>query len=257
MTDYEYDTARLLAETPLHHCERHEALSSTNDRARELAATLPPGAMALVLAEEQTAGRGRGANRWWTGRGSIAGSLLFDPGRAGIARERHYLLSLATALAIVDTVAPRVAPRAAGLHWPNDVFVDDRKLAGILVEAMPDGRHIVGFGLNANNRLAEAPSELHARVCTLRDLTGKDFDRTELLIEIVGQWARTVALLADDAPAVGRRAHDACLQVGERLAILVGRERTQGICVGIDGDGSLLLDTPRGRQRFYSGVLTA
>jgi BirA family biotin operon repressor/biotin-[acetyl-CoA-carboxylase] ligase len=58
----------------------------------------------------------------------------------------------------------------AGLHWPNDVYIGPRKLAGILVEALADGRHIVGIGLNVNNSLREAPAELHHIATTLRDL---------------------------------------------------------------------------------------
>ena len=75
-----------------------------------------------------------------------------------------------------------------GIHWPNDVHVrisqpqgeaDDRKLAGILVEVLPDRRHVIGIGLNVNNTLADAPAELRDTAATLRDLSGREHDRTE------------------------------------------------------------------------------
>ena len=93
------DLPRLLSATFLAGAEQHETLSSTNDWARELPAdaALPY----LILAAEQIAGRGRGANAWWTGRGSLAMSLVIDPAAYGIADRHVLLVSLASAVALV------------------------------------------------------------------------------------------------------------------------------------------------------------
>ena len=75
----------------------------------------------VVVAEEQTAGRGRGANRWWTGRGSLAFSLVFDPAGWSLEDELQPARSLAVGVAIVDTIAPLLPGSRVGLHWPNVV----------------------------------------------------------------------------------------------------------------------------------------
>lgn len=235
--------------------EHHAALSSTNDRARALAVSDASSRRALVLADEQTAGRGRGANRWWTGRGSLALSLLDDPGARGIAREHAALVSLAAGVAVVEAVAPLLESLPLGLHWPNDVYVDRRKLAGVLVETLPDGRAVIGIGCNVNNSLAAAPAELVDTVATLVDLCGAEHDRTALVIAIVARLDAILDELAREPSVVARRADELCLQHGRQLCVEVLGRRITGHCAGIADDGALLLDTPGGRQRCYSGVL--
>jgi len=249
------DVERLRAAAGIDRVEYQPTLSSTNDRARELAAELQRDVTLLVMADEQTAGRGRGANRWWTGRGSLALSVLLDPTARGIERRYLAMIALATATAIVDTVAPLVPGHTVGLHWPNDVFVGPRKLAGILVEALPDGRHIVGIGLNVNNSVAEAPEPLRAIVTTLADLAEHTFDRTALMIELLSAFNSALEVLAHAPHELGRHSDRLCLQHGQQLALQSGAALHEGRCLGIADDGALVLETERGRETFYSGVL--
>ncbi|HUY92027.1 MAG TPA: biotin--[acetyl-CoA-carboxylase] ligase [Pirellulales bacterium] len=267
----------LLASGLLARVEHHPRLTSTNDHAR-LAATEAGELPLLVIADEQTAGRGRGANRWWTGRGSLACSLLFEPAASGIERRYFSMISLAAAVAIVETAAPLVAQRPIGVHWPNDVFVSDRKLAGILVEALPDGKHIVGIGCNVNNSLAEAPAELQKIVTSLADLTGRSQHRAAFLLELLERLQANLGTLAAAPESLGERANELCLQRGRRLTLQTGqcagrgrpalhrnapgegarpsmRILASGVCAGIAPDGALLLETPTGLQTHYSGVL--
>src|SRR5687767_3863398 len=139
------DADAILAESWVSNVEYHPELSSTQDRAREVAGTLSLEQSLLVVADRQTAGRGRGSNRWWTGDGNLAFSLLFDPATFGLARRAIPQVSLACGVALVDVLAPLVPDHRFGLHWPNDVFAADRKLAGILVDVLADGRHILGI----------------------------------------------------------------------------------------------------------------
>jgi BirA family biotin operon repressor/biotin-[acetyl-CoA-carboxylase] ligase len=235
--------------------EHHATITSTNDRSRLLAAELPKGSTALVIADEQTAGRGRGANRWWTGGGSLAFSVLFDPAGRKIERRYFAMIALGAAVAIVDTIEPLVTDRDVGLHWPNDVFVGDRKLAGILVESLPDGRHIVGIGVNVNNSVAGAPNELAEIVTTLADLTGQKHDRVEVLATLLTHFHTRLVQLAESPASLGERSHQLCLQRGRRLTVEWANRQTTGICTGIANDGGLMLDTPAGPQVLYSGVI--
>ncbi|MES1213746.1 MAG: biotin--[acetyl-CoA-carboxylase] ligase [Singulisphaera sp.] len=249
------DVQRLLREGSLAHVEHYETLTSTNDRARDIALDLPSDETALVIADEQTAGRGRGANRWWTGAGSLAVSLVFDPAAQGIKRQHYPLMSLATAVAIVDALRPAIPTGALGLHWPNDVFASGRKLAGILVEGLPNGKHVLGIGLNVNNRTSGAPAEVRERATSLADLTGREQSRTDVLVELLGRLWPYLGQLAANPAEVSRRANRACLQHGMSLVIQSGERRAQGECVKIADDGALVLRTERGEEKFYSGVL--
>ena len=161
----------------------------------------------LIAADRQTAGRGRGTNRWWTGPGSLAFSLLMrnvgwdqrvqaSAGPPASVSGAPALASLAAGLAVVDAIAPLVPGHQFGIHWPNDVMLDGRKLAGILIEALPQGRQVIGIGINTNNSAADAPAEVRSRVATLRDATGRTHDSAELLIFILNRLRERLVELA-------------------------------------------------------------
>lgn len=253
MPAYLPDLDHIIAETFVAGAEFHAVLGSTNDRAIELASLGPGDLPVLILADAQTAGRGRGKNRWWTGKGSLAMSLLLEatPAVGGAAS----LVSLAAAVAIVETVSPMLPSSRVGIHWPNDVLADGRKLAGILTEVLPDGRCVLGLGVNTNNSLADAPADLQTTAISLRDLTGETIDPTELLIDLLGRLEACLHQMETDPARVGRRADALCLQHGMQLALQQGQEVIRGRCEGIAPDGALLLLTPEGQRAFYSGVL--
>jgi BirA family transcriptional regulator, biotin operon repressor / biotin---[acetyl-CoA-carboxylase] ligase len=143
---------------------RHYArTASTNTRARELAAAGAPHGT-IVTAAEQTAGRGR-QGRTWTAPPNKA--LLYS----AIVRpleEHHMLLPLAVPLAVCETAEHLNPSLECQLKWPNDVLVDQRKLAGILVEARPqDSWAVIGVGLNLYIEEHEFPAELRDRAISV------------------------------------------------------------------------------------------
>jgi BirA family biotin operon repressor/biotin-[acetyl-CoA-carboxylase] ligase len=256
MTASHIDTERISAETFVADVELHSTLESTNDRALQCAAQRNYPMPLLIVAAKQTAGRGRGGNRWWTGKGSLAMSLLVESGRlAGKKRTPSPLTAIATALAVVDTVAPLLDGHAIGIRWPNDVLVDGHKLAGILIEATTDGKLVIGIGLNTNNSMADAPDELTLSATTLLDLTGRHHDQTELLLRLLLCLERLLDETVDNPRQVASRANDLCSQRGEQLSLAYGNRTITGRCAGIAPDGALLLDTPQGRQHFHSGAI--
>ncbi len=165
------------------------------------------------------------------------------------------LRSLAAGVAIAAAVTPRLYPHQVGLHWPNDVYVGGRKLAGILIDLLADGRHILGIGLNVNNSLAAAPADVRQRATSMCDLTAMRHDRTAVLLDILAELASAFQQSAAQSDAFGARFHDLCLQVGQPLVIETGAGPIAGHCLGIAPDGALLLETARGCEKFYSGVL--
>jgi BirA family biotin operon repressor/biotin-[acetyl-CoA-carboxylase] ligase len=252
---YVIDTKLLLDRTFLRYAEYHALIDSTQIRARVLAEANQRPLPALIVADSQTAGRGRGSNRWWTGEGSLAFSLLIDPADFGFPRQPIPRLSLAAGVAIIDTVAPRLSEHPLGLHWPNDVYVGSGKLAGILVEVLPGGRHIIGVGLNSNNSLETAPVELKATVATMRDLTGRTHDHTELLLDLMDNLHAAIVQLSEPMETLGERFSLLCRQQGEILTVYQGDQKVTGRCAGVAVDGALLLDTLEGRREIYSGTL--
>ncbi len=255
------DADRLRTLIPGVRVEYHASLRSTQDLAHQLAADPATKLPLLVVAEEQTAGRGRGTNRWWTGGGSLAMTLVVNPTQWESGPQVLPQRSVAVAVAIVDAIAASVlaseqfALDGLGIHWPNDVFVDGRKVAGILVDVLAGGAHIIGVGLNVNNSLQGAPEEVQSRATTLFELTGRKFDRTEVLATLVQELDQALRSCGEAPEAFGQRFDSLCLQRGSELTIESAGKTTQGMCVGIDHDGALLLQTRAGEQRFYSGVL--
>jgi BirA family biotin operon repressor/biotin-[acetyl-CoA-carboxylase] ligase len=204
---------------------------STNDRASELAATgAPHGTM--VTAHAQTAGRGRQGRKWTAPPGrALVGSIVI--------REPPRLLPLLAGVAVADVIGS-----GAKLKWPNDVLLDGRKVAGILVEGRPQQSWaVVGIGLNVALRESDFPPELRDTAATL-GLEPEAIEPTlERLLELLDRW-----LLAEPGDVLAAvRARDALL--GERVRWAAG----EGVGGGIDGDGRLIVATDRGRVTLDAG----
>ncbi len=217
----------------------HDVTDSTNERARALAGE---GAAhgTLVTAGEQTAGRGRQGRSWTAAPGE---ALLMSV----VVRDlepRHALLPLMAALAVCEAAEAVTAPDAPGsgpggvpaeclIKWPNDVWVDRRKLSGILVEARPAaGWAIVGIGLNTGVR--EFPDELRETATSL-DLPDPDVALGPLLAAL-DRW-----LVAEPGDILTAwRARDAL------LGSTVRWQEGEGTARGIDDTGSLLVETSAG-----------
>ncbi len=249
------DTNRLVRETFVARVEHYPVLGSTNDRAKQSAAASPGPLPLLIVADRQTVGRGRGANRWWTGRGSLALSLLLD-GRPWPADPAHGpLVSLAAAAAVSQVVAPLLPGQTVGIHWPNDVFAAGRKLAGVLVEVPPGGLYVVGVGLNLNNTLREGPAELQSTAVSLLDLTGRQHDPTEFIAALLQRFASLLGYLPHAPDNISQLADALCLQHGKTLSVETAGKTVRGNCRGIAPDGALLLDTSHGRVKIVSGIV--
>lgn len=251
---------RLLRETFVKTVTVAEAVGSTNDWAQERLKATPQEHFAdylpaLYVAARQTAGRGRGSNRWWNGPHSLAFTLVFDPAEFGLDLRSGPPLSLSAGLAVVDAVRELGVREPLGLHWPNDIFVGQRKLAGILTEVTAGGVVILGIGLNGNCSAAEAPEELRERLTTLLDATGAPVDLVGVLSAIL---VRLAARLREwrEAPANSARSfQETCLQIGCPLTVEQPTGAVSGLCLGIAPDGALLLQTEQGPRRIISGAL--
>jgi BirA family biotin operon repressor/biotin-[acetyl-CoA-carboxylase] ligase len=193
--------------------------TSTNDRARELASAGAPHGT-LVTASAQSAGRGR-QGRSWSAPPDTA--LLLSL----VLRQPPPLLPLRAGVAVAE-----ICGTGAVIKWPNDVLLDDRKVAGILAEGRPqEGWAVLGIGLNVALKIADLPPELHTTATTL------GLDRSELaptLTRLLGALERALAFDGEQLLAA----------YGARDALrgrAVGWNGGSGIAEGIDGSGRLVV----------------
>lgn len=214
------------------------SLDSTNRYLLDLAAAGAPDGL-VAVADEQTAGRGRLGRTWVAPPGaSLLVSLLLRP---RVTVDRRHLVVTAAALAAVEAVAA-VAGFDALVKWPNDLVVDDRKLAGILAEAAGSAV-VVGMGLNVH--WDELPADL-ASLATACNLCGAPgVDRGELLAAwLVGLDHRLDALESVTAEARGRSA-----TLGRRVRVELPTEVFEALAVDLDPAGHLVVRTDDGTAR--------
>ena len=220
--------------------EVHDRIGSTNDRARELAeAGADP--FTTVIAEEQSAGRGRGGRRWESPvRSGLWMSVVApDTGASG-----RLLVPLRVGLAVCRAVERVASGVRAGIKWPNDVQVEGRKLSGILCEA---GAEAVVIGVGVNVRQGALSPELSPIAVALEEVTDGPVDRAVLAGRVLFELKELVAerpLAIDEA--LGRELAERDVLRGRRVAAGVGGT---GVARGIDRDGALLLEIGPGDVR--------
>jgi BirA family biotin operon repressor/biotin-[acetyl-CoA-carboxylase] ligase len=249
---------RLPTESFIRAFEWHEEIGSTSDRAIELAAAANQALPLLVIAGRQTAGRGRGANRWWSEPGGLMFSLVLEGAAHGFSPDRWPLLSLATALAVGDVVRQVVPAADVLLKWPNDVYVNGGKVCGILLEgpAAAPGRVVIGIGLNVNNSLAAAPPEVRETAIALCDVLGGPLQPFDLLLLLLRKIEAELGRLTRGESDLAHRWRSCCLLNGRTVTLQQGNEQFTGRCGSIDDVGALLLDAGAGPRRLISGTVT-
>ncbi|MDR2101248.1 MAG: biotin--[acetyl-CoA-carboxylase] ligase, partial [Treponema sp.] len=239
---------------------RHwETTDSTMNRARELACRGSPGGT-VITAETQTRGRGRNGRRWISKPGGLFFTLLERP---GIAVADYTQLTLAVHLALGKAVTA-ICGKKARLRWPNDIYTEDKKVAGFLTELSGEGDRIrwisLGIGININN----SPASAGAANCA--EFLGHPASRREALLTVLREIEE--AQKNGDTPGERQRLWNRNAEgIGRRVMVLdtdwektkkTGRDRmiTEGIFRGIDILGRCLVQTGGGLKSFYPGTVS-
>ncbi len=241
-------TTRWLGRSYLYETE----LGSTNSRLEELAkqdAEQDAEHGTVLVSDRQTEGRGRGQRSWHSPPGlNLYFSVLLRPDwPVGAARP----VSLAAGVALAEALQP-LLPGAPALKWPNDLLYEDRKLAGILVEASlhrESIRHmIVGIGINVNER--QFPDALADLAGSLSLAAGKTFDRGEVLAMVLVRLEHWFDSLDRDgaAPTIARWQAYATW-IGQPVCVRNGETGVRGTALGLDARGSLIVRDEQGRQQ--------
>ena len=221
-----------------------DVTGSTNDHARRLAQAGAPGGT-VVVAEQQTAGRGRQGRSWIAPRGrALTLSIVLRP-QAGLLA----LLPLATAVAVCEA-CEQVAAVGCAIKWPNDVLAKGRKLAGILIESRPqEGWAVVGIGLNVDTPAEEFGAELRPIATSLRIASGETVGRERVLDALLHSLAGRVGSgkpESSDALLAAYRERDALIDRDVRWTS--GSQTLEGRAAGIDEQGNLVVFTAGGER---------
>lgn len=231
-------------------------VGSTNLAAMEAAAAGAPEGTAL-LAEEQTAGRGRGGHTWHSARSSgVYCSAVLRPALSPADALR---LSLMTGLAVREAVA-KVTGMWADLRWPNDLLLNGKKCCGILIEMNAEVTRVryavTGIGINVNH--AEFPTELRDLATSLRVETGRCWSRVEVAGALLKSLDREYrAMLADTAASLLRRFEEASTYARGRRVHVEESGGYEGVTDGLDERGFLRVKTAEGSRTVLSGGVRA
>ncbi|NLY88520.1 MAG: biotin--[acetyl-CoA-carboxylase] ligase [Firmicutes bacterium] len=243
-----------------HWIEYYTELPSTNRRARELAAVNPPEGL-VVLAEKQTAGRGRLGRSWFSPAGTgIWMTLLLKP---ALPPGELPKLTLLAAAAVARAIAAelKLAPL---VKWPNDLYLDSRKIAGVLAETAgqaggPGAYLLLGIGINVNQVSTDFPGELREKAGSLRMSLGAPVDRIALLRRFLTVLEEEYVYACEKGFA---RVLAYCRQhsfiLGRYVEVRSGDRRYRGRAVAIRDDGGLelLLDDEGGTVGILAGEVS-
>ncbi|NQU27128.1 MAG: biotin--[acetyl-CoA-carboxylase] ligase [Candidatus Marinimicrobia bacterium] len=234
--------------------EYYPVLPSTNDQAWKIhkAGTDRD---TLIVTDHQTAGRGRGAHAWQSqAETSLTFSILR---RSGLSANLAGLLPIITGIAVVETLL--VFDISAKLKWPNDIYLNGKKVGGILCESTISAQTIttavIGIGLNVNNLISDFSPNLRSTVTTLRQVAKQKFKREKILTtstSILYQYLNQLNTLAPEIPARWRRYG---IFLNSAVTMHTSESDIIGKFMGINERGEALLNIAGKIGAFASGEI--
>lgn len=236
-----------------------ETVTSTNTEATDWAREGAPEG-SVVVAEYQSAGRGRHGRTWTAKKGQ---NLMFSVVlRPDLDAERLGLIPVAASVAVAEAVDAFVAPHRAVLKWPNDVLLEGRKTCGMLLESSLSRQRdatvvVLGVGMNVNQ--TDFPEALVDTATSLRLTTGRAVSRPPLFARLLQRLeAQYDAVQGGQANEIRAAFHERLATLDERTALHVAEtgETLTGIVRGVTETGALRLDTPDGPHTVHAGDVT-
>jgi BirA family transcriptional regulator, biotin operon repressor / biotin---[acetyl-CoA-carboxylase] ligase len=250
-----YDLKRLQTRIrPLRLCHA-PVITSTSDWARQEVESGRLQAPALMLADSQSAGRGRGTNTWWSAAGNLAATFV-------ISQNPHLesgLVPLLAGLAVRRALVRLTACQELALKWPNDLVLGHRKVAGLLCQRL-QRVDLIGVGINVNAGRPEAPAELRERIASLRELREAVWDLTDVASEVSQDLQQALSVESEKAARDMLDEYTRHHGPTGKIVELVDTDRTSrivGRCVGIDLQGRLLVQTKQGLHALLTGSLVS
>jgi BirA family biotin operon repressor/biotin-[acetyl-CoA-carboxylase] ligase len=239
--------------------ECHSTNTTALQRLANQAVCLP----SVLVTECQTAGRGRGNHRWFSTEGSLTFSVTYD--FSPMQQKDIAVVALATGISVsqvLENLVGGVNSNALQLKWPNDVYLHDKKLGGILIEsvATQPTQLVIGIGLNINNSLKTAPAGISATGIAITDVTNTTHNLEDLLVLLLNQLDKNFSLLKSKQLDISTHWNSRCMLNDSDISIAVGEIdqqplNYQGRCCGVASDGALLIEIAGEVKPFYSGIV--
>ena len=217
-----------------------DEVSSTNDYAKSIADEVPEGT--VVVAKRQSAGKGRKGRKWVSPEGGLWMSVILKP---GFLDPRIVFIG---ALSVVDTLADFGIP--SGIKWPNDVWVRERKIAGILVESKGEEHVVVGIGMNVNNPI---PEELRGTAVSMFELTGERIPLESVLKSLTFHLDAWYRIFKEDPFLLMAKVRERTFILGRFVEVVSDDGKIAGRAVDVLDDGSLLLDVGGSLKKVLYG----
>ncbi len=224
----------------------YDTVTSTNQVMKDFAGKGEEEGL-VVIAEMQTDGRGRRDRLWHSprGKGLYVSVLLRPP----LPLDQFGKISMMTALALVKTIT-KITRLPAAIKWPNDIFVQNKKMAGILIENSMTTTSlnsvIVGIGLNVNLLPKDMPEDLRAATTSIAIVLGRTVDKDEVLHTLLKEMNRLYYKLIrrQDAAWLIGAWQGACAHMNQEVRVSQNKYSFEGIFRGVDGSGAALLELP-------------
>jgi len=227
--------------------------SSTNDIAAEYAKNKKNDGLA-IFAEEQTAGRGRAGAKWHSSReDSILCSILLTACKCN-----PELLSLACPVAVAEAVG-KIADSQAKIKWPNDIILNGKKVAGIMVESKIVNDHtayIVGIGINCHQKKNSFPRELQKTATSIDIESHSICDRISLAKRLLSSLDHWLKIAQDTSKKVIDHWRQLSTLLNQRVTLIFNGKKFTGNCIGIDPEKGLILQLETGGIRFFDAAHT-
>lgn len=229
-----------------------DMVDSTNELAkRQLLKGAEDGT--LIIAEEQTSGKGRMGRRWFSKKyANLLFSIILRP---GLSKDCIFRLNMALALSFIEAMDGLIGIYAM-IKWPNDIYVKNKKLAGILTEFFLEGEGIkqviIGMGINVN--WAPDDKELLYPVTSLCIEKGRYVDRESLLVEGLKKFDKYYTdVLNNTIEELYIKWNRRCMVIGKKVSVIRDDKELEGIAIRIERDGSLILLSNGEEKRILYG----
>lgn len=263
-------TEEILSRRWVRHMDWYSEIDSTNSAAKRLLtesqATLP----ALIVADAQTAGRGRGDHQWWSPPGCLMFTLAIDSQQLPSDSSQWNQLALVCGVAVAETVNDLLTDtdrsnghtgKQVSLKWPNDVYLENKKCAGILIESGPSqeptasgsnpsgpANWLIGIGINVSVPFEKAPAEVAQRATSIAMHQPQAADIPTVLVELVQHLETQIVGWKNGTQSWLATWQDYCLLTSKVVHARTGAgEQVIGLCEGVDSLGRLIV-------RHESGV---
>ncbi|MFZ0035686.1 MAG: biotin--[acetyl-CoA-carboxylase] ligase [Sedimentisphaerales bacterium] len=227
--------------------------SSTNDIAAEYAKNKENDGLA-IFAEEQTSGRGRAGAKWLSGcSDSILCSILLTSCKCN-----PELLSLACPVAVAEAVG-KIAHSHAKIKWPNDIILNGKKVAGIMVESKTvngSTAYIIGIGINCHQNKNSFPHELQTTATSIDIESRSICDRISLAKRLLSSLDHWLEVAEDTSKKIIDRWRKLNTLLNQRITVIYNGRKFTGNCIGVDPEKGLILQLDRGGVRMFHAAHT-